>query len=77
MEKVLKFFQILNQIVWIAVGLATLYSIYWFITSNPLGDLLKQLGPLLSGNGEQLQQLQQNPDTQKIIQQYLQNQNTR
>lgn len=69
MEKVLKFFQILNQIVWIAVGLATLYSIYWFITSNPLGDLLKQLGPL--------QELQQNPDTQKIIQQYLQNQNNR
>lgn len=63
MDKVLKFFQILNQIVWIAVGLATLYSIYWFITSNPLGDLLKQLGPL--------QELQQSPDTQKVIQQYL------
>lgn len=71
MDKVLKFFQILNQIVWIAVGLATIYSIYWFITTNPLGDVLKQLGPLLSGNPEQIQQ---NPDTQKLIQQYLQNQ---
>lgn len=65
MEKVLKFFQILNQIVWIAVGLATLYSIYWFITQNPLGDIVNQLAPLLSGNPEQIEQLQNNPEAQK------------
>lgn len=76
MDKVLKFFQILNQIVWIGVGLATLYSIYWFITANPLGDIVGQLTPLLGGN-PQLEQLQNNPDTQKLIQQYLQNQNNR
>ena len=73
MDKVLKFFQILNQIVWIAVGLATLYSIYWFITQNPLGDLVSQLSPLLQGNSQQLEQLQNNPESKKLIQQYLQN----
>lgn len=64
MDKVLKFFQILNQVVWIAVGLASLYSIYWFITSNPLEGILKNFNPQ--------QNLQQNPQVQKLMEQYLQ-----
>ena len=77
MDKVLKFFQIVNQIVWIGVGLATIYSIYYFIVHNPLEGLIKGLNPLSSigqPSGQQPNSLESNPQAQKLIQQYLQNQ---
>lgn len=76
MDRVLKFVQVLNQIVWILVGLATLYSIYYFIQHNPLDQLTKSLGmPGGSDTTQQrtsLQNLQSNPQAQKLLQQYLQ-----
>ena len=76
MDKVLKFFQIVNQIVWIGVGLATIYSVYWFITHNPLEGLLKSF-PGMNGATESGQNqptippaLQNNPQVQKLLQQY-------
>lgn len=65
MDKLLKFFQIANQIVWILVGLATLYSIYWFITTNPLQNLLNSFNPL-----SQMGQTQNPQQMEKLIQQF-------
>lgn len=65
MDKVLKFLQIVNQIVWILVGLATLYSIYWFITTNPLQELVNSLNPL-----SQMGQSQDPQQLEKLIQQF-------
>lgn len=65
MDKVLKLLQIINQVVWILVGLATLYSIYWFITTNPLQELVNGLNPL-----SQMGQTQDPQQFEKLIQQF-------
>ncbi len=81
MDRVLKVLQIINQVVWIVVGLATLYSIYFFITHNPVDELLKRMPfgtvqeeSTSSTQDSQLEtQIKTNPQLQKMIQQYLQN----
>jgi hypothetical protein len=71
MDKVLKFFQILNQIVWILVGLSTLYFMYQLITGQFTDKLMKELPTLMLQ--AQTQALKENSqiNPQELINQYL------
>lgn len=70
MDKALKFFQILNQIVWIVVGIASIYSIYYFMTHSPIEQISKAITPLVNGSQTLPPGVQNNPQVQKLLQQY-------
>ncbi len=70
MDKVLKVLQIINQLIWIAVGFSTLYFMYQLITGQVMDKLMKDLPNLIIQS--QTQAIQQtNP--QDLINQYLKN----
>ncbi len=71
MDKVLKFLQIVNQIIWIVVGLATLYFMYQLITGQVMDKLMKELPALMIQAQSQAIQGNSQINPQEIINQYL------